>query len=106
MSAAITAASVFGLGLGTYSFVRRDELLRETRTSGATHFLTWGVMAIGIGALALSSAADLSLGTSALIYAIATIVAYAAGIAWAEVQIANGDDAAIATPLLGWSGPL
>lgn len=102
-TAAITA-SVFGLGLGTYSFARRDKLLRETRIGGATHFLTWGVMAIGVGALAVSSAAGAAIGTGALIYPIATLVAYAAGIAWAEVQIADGE-AAIATPLISWAEP-
>lgn len=100
---AISASGVLGLGLGTYSFVRRDELMRERRTAGAAHFLTWGVMGAGLLAELLCSSLDASGEVSSIVFALTTVVAYGLGIAWAELQIAKGDGAPVAAPLLGWS---
>lgn len=99
--AALSTAGVVGLGLGTYSIVRRDELMRETRTVGAAHFLAWGTTAAGLAALIALSSLDIPPEGAAVLYALVTIIAYGAGIAWAEAQIANGD-AGAATPMLGW----
>ena len=101
--AALSTASVIGLGLGTYSLLRGDELLRERRTVGAAHFLAWGVTGSAIAALLAWSSLDMPSEGAAVLYALTTLIAYGSGIAWAETQIAKGDVGA-ATPMLSWSG--
>lgn len=100
--AALSTAGVVGLSLGTYSIVRRDELMRERRTLGAAHFLAWGTTGAGLAALIALSSIDIPPEGAAILYALVTLIAYGAGIAWAETQIAKGD-AGAATPMLGWS---
>ena len=102
--AALSSAGAIGLGLGTYSAVRRDALMRETRTSAAAHFLAWGVPLLGLGALVLLSSVDVPSEGAALLYALTTLISYGASIAWAETQIAKGDDVSVVTPMLSWSG--
>jgi hypothetical protein len=101
--AALSTAAVIGLGLGTYSLLRGDELFRERRTEGAAHFLAWGVTGTAIAALLAWSSLDIPTEGAAVLYALTTLIAYGTGIAWAETQIAKGDTGA-ATPLLTWGG--
>lgn len=101
--AALSTAGVIGLGLGTYSIARGDELFREQRTVGAAHFLAWGATGAGIAALIAWSSLDIPAEGAAVLYALTTLIAYGAGIAWAETQIAKGEVGA-ATPMLGWRG--
>lgn len=102
--AALSSAGAIGLGLGTYSAVRRDSLMRETRTSAAAHFMAWGVPLVGLGALVLLSSVDIPSEGAALLYALTTLITYGANIAWAETQIAKGDEVSVVTPMLSWSG--
>jgi len=101
--AALSSAGVIGLGLGTYSAVRRDPLMRETRTSAAAHFIAWGVPLVGVGALILLSSIDIPSEGAALLYALTTLISYGASIAWAETRIAD-DDVSGVTPMLSFSG--
>lgn len=107
--AALSSAGVFGLGMGTYSVVRRDELLREPRTAAAAHFLAWGVPGAGLLALLALSSLDIPAEGAAVLYALTTLVAYGVGLAWAETQIARDVPTSVSTiptPLLTFGGAL
>jgi hypothetical protein len=94
-----------GWSVGSYSFVRRDALLRDPDSTLGAHLMAWGpVAAMIVGGLA-AAAADAEEEGVQVALGVSGLAAVVAGIAVAEIGLARGADAAGAgAPLVGFNG--
>jgi len=102
--AGLVTAIVAAVGAFSYTFVRRDALLRDPDARVGAHIMTWVPYSlVAVVAMVLSEAhADESV--SMLTAGLVGIAALAVGIAIAEVNVAADDAMPAPAPLLGWTG--
>jgi hypothetical protein len=85
----LTFGLLSGVGSALYAYARREALMRDQRTAGATHFMAWGPMTVGLVAAFLTGVLDVDTEAAMILTGALGVATWGIAVAMAETAAAR-----------------